>query len=329
MTSQKIDASKLSPKAPADDGHHGQRMPSSESMLSGHEQQTELNIYNSTPGGGFPPGERPWNKRPRSPGLKWYKEYDTPDKSRTGRVLLIDYVKKDHSKEGMRKVAAQEIDNIDGLLKIYTNPDRCGEAILRVFHVQNAHWATHFLLRKFNINAHDDLVGTDFGRYVKYKRHESGGGKHPLNCKSWKTTHDPWRNISRTSFGLDYLKSYRADSTMYETSADVSGKMMELNHYDDDDNATYGWDVYVQRLSCYIQHKESFSDIPNIPDIKNPYSNGQTNRRSYNYVPNLESLDNGNTIIIFDNAQTGSIDDTLIAARQQWESRLVLALVQS
>lgn len=34
-----------------------------------------------------------WHHRPRSPGLKWHKEYDTPESLKHGRVLLIDYVK--------------------------------------------------------------------------------------------------------------------------------------------------------------------------------------------------------------------------------------------
>ena len=310
--SQPANTSKLSPKAPAVDGRSGSR-PQSSGSRHHDEQQPEFEIKDRS--------TRPWNKRPQSPGLKWYREYNTLDKPRTGRVLLIDYVKKAYSKEGMRKVAAQEIDNIEALRKIYTNPDRCGEAILRVFHVQNAHWATHFLLRKFNINAHDDLVGTDFGRYVKYKRPESRGGKPLLSGKSWKTTHDPWRSISRTSFGLDYLKPYDVDSKASEIAAGTTRKLMELNRYDDDDNAAYGWDIYVQRFSCYIQHKESFSEIPSTPDITNPYRNGQANRDPKKYVPNLETLDNENTIIIFDDSHTGSIDDTLIAARQQWESK--------
>ena len=315
---QPTDSLKLSPKSPFDYGQRSQRSQSRESRSSTHEQETEINIHERTPRETFPIGERPWNKRPRSPGLNWYKEYDELEKCRNGRVLLIDYVKQDLSKEGMRKVAAQEIDNIEGLRKIYANPDRCGGAVLRVFHVQNAYWATHFLLRKFNIKSHDDLVGTDFGRYVKYKRPESRGGKPLLTGKAWRTTHDPWRGISRTSFGLDYLKSYPAQD---QARTDMNGKMMELNQYDEEDNPTYGWDIYVQRMSCYIQRKESFLEIPNSADIRNPYINGQTKQNSNQYVPNLESLDNGNTIIIFENSQSGSIGDTLVAARQQWESR--------
>ena len=34
-----------------------------------------------------------WKRRPRSPGLKWYKNYDTPESLKSGRVLLIDYIR--------------------------------------------------------------------------------------------------------------------------------------------------------------------------------------------------------------------------------------------
>ena len=56
--------------------------------------------------------------------------------------------------------------------------------MLRVFHVQNADWATQFLLRKFNINARNDLVGTDFARFVECKRPGRHGGNPSLTAKS-------------------------------------------------------------------------------------------------------------------------------------------------
>jgi len=169
-------------------------------------------------------------------------------------------------------------------------PDRRGEAVLRLIHCQNADWATRFLMRKFNINARDDIVGTDFGKYLKYKRPERRGGKPFLSGKTWKTTQDPWRGISRTSFGLDYLKQYPCLQPNERNREEAAEKMFELNHYDDEDNAKYGFDVFVQRIvsaisrnawvvlclfqmqSCYIQHKEVFEDIPESPDIQNPYS---------------------------------------------------------
>lgn len=295
-------------KLPADnvDGANDQRRPE---RLEEHFLASSRSRYSST---------SKW-QRPQSPtGLKWHKHYDTPESRKRGRVLVIDYVKKSHAKEGMRKVVTQEFDNIQELRRLYANPERGSEAVLRVFHVQNADWATHFLLRKFNITARDDLVGTDFGYYVKNKQRQRRG-KPLLTGKAWKTTHDPWRAINRTSFGFDYLKPYRAR----RMRADGAGKMMELSCYDEDDNPTYGWDVHTQRLSCYIQHKEPEpqSDVPGYPDIENPYEAGSEKDDPHDYFPRLESLDNGNTIIIFEKSCSGSIDDTMVLAREKWESR--------
>lgn len=114
--------------------------------------------------------------------------------------------------------------------------------------MQNAWWATQFLLRKFNIKPNDNLIGTDFGKFLKHKGPERRGGKPFLNGKTWPTTHDPWRGISRTSFGVDYLKPYRKRNDPSQTSTDNDAKLMELNCYDDEDNPADGWDICVQRL---------------------------------------------------------------------------------
>ena len=125
-----------------------------------------------------------------------------------------------------------------------------------MIHCQNADWATQFLIHKFNINSRDDLVGTDFGKWVRYKRPERRGGKPYLNGKTWKTTHDPWRGISRSSFGLDYLKHYKCLSYQDRTREENKEKMFELNYYDEDDNPKYGFDIFVQRLVDHL--------IPNV-----------------------------------------------------------------
>ena len=62
--------------------------------------------------------------------------------------------------------------------------------------------------------------------------------------------------------------------------------------------------------------------MPDNPDIKNPYEQQNGNKASdKEYFPVLDSLDNGNVIIIFGNSDSHSINDTVISARQKWESR--------
>lgn len=116
-----------------------------------------------------------------------------------------------------------------------------------MFHVQNADWATHFLLRKFNITSTDDLVGTDFGQFVNQKCSRRQGGKPFLSGKTWKTTRDPWRGISRASFGIDYLKHYRAAEAS-QPHEDEDGKFMQLSSFGDENNVENCLDVYTQRL---------------------------------------------------------------------------------
>ena len=73
--------------------------------------------------------------------------------------------------------------------------------------------------------------------------------------------------------------------------------------------------------SCYVQLREGPANVPAYPDIENPYKEGPEPQDPHEYVPHLETLDNGSTIIIFDDSESESIGDTLIAARQLFESR--------
>ncbi|KAI9697527.1 MAG: hypothetical protein M1820_007793 [Bogoriella megaspora] len=301
-----------------------------------------------------------WKAKQYGSGVKW-REQLTGHDWKNGRVLLIDYVSKEHSQNGRRKIVAQEFWNIEGLQKFYAKADRCKEAALRVIHVQNASWATRFLLQKFNINHHNDLVGTDFSRWAKYERPQRRAGKPVLNGKTFKAQRDPWRGINRTAFGIDYLKQYErqdqggggnastgldrngvsrtTNARMTDTSA---VKMMELNCYDEADNPTYGYDVFVQRLSVYIQRKEGEPSEPDDPTIVNPYiqsceqeyaqikhqdsqpslSNGELRKQSLAQLkPILETLDNSNTTIVFEHCTSGAPSDTLIPARGEIETR--------
>ena len=248
-------------------------------------------------------------------------------------MLLIDYVAREHTTEGRRKVVAQEFDDVDSLRKFYASEDLAQQAALRVIHVQNAPWATRYLLRKFNIDPNDDLVGTTFGKWATYGRPQSRRGKPVPTGKTFRAQRDPWRGISRASFGCDYFEPY-ARGCIKAPRKDL--KMMELNNYDKHDMPCYSSDVYVQRLSVYVQLSDDAPGQAVDPDIPNPYDeeayeeyqrlkkhygNVDANEQRDKYIPKLRSLDNGSTIILFENSQSGSVKDTLIGARQELESK--------
>ena len=84
---------------------------------------------------------------------------------------------------------------------------------------------------------------------------------------------------------------------------------MELNGYNDNDDPGYMYDVFVQRLSVYIQKNEENSQQPlDLGDIRNPYNEDeyedyqrwrhQHRKQSVDegqdrYIPRLNTLDNG------------------------------------
>lgn len=61
--------------------------------------------------------------------------------------------------------------------------------------------------------------------------------------------------------------------------------------------------------------------------MKNPYLEDPDNMKGENghdhqeYFPHLDTLDNGNAILIFESSKSNSFEDTMIPARGKWESR--------
>lgn len=147
-----------------DDGEQHREQPQSSGSESGKSGRKSVILEDNYHAPPSRPRTQQWSSahRPRSPNLKWHKGFEKPEQCRSGRVFMIDYIRQDHTKEGMKKVAAQEFNNIHSLRKLYENAERGQEAVLRVLHVQNAPWATQFLLKKFNIS---DKVGV-FGASI-------------------------------------------------------------------------------------------------------------------------------------------------------------------
>ncbi|KAF8472021.1 hypothetical protein BDZ91DRAFT_717042 [Kalaharituber pfeilii] len=237
-------------------------------------------------------------------GLKWHHHYDEDEKLKP-RVLMIDYHKRDA--EQLRKITAQEFSNLEDLKKVYRT-ERTDNICLRVFHVQNSTWGERYLLQKFKLDTTHSRT-QEFAQWVKDKRPPRRAGKLMMTSKTWKTHTDPWRGVAKTAFGMDYMKVYTCDST---DLPDTEDRVMGLQGFDKEDNAIHAYDIYSQRLSVYVQYQLNRPQTPD-PDLVCPYGE--------DYENVIKRYDNGNTIIIFDNSNTFSIEDTLVAARGDWEMK--------
>ncbi|KAK8206845.1 hypothetical protein M8818_004680 [Zalaria obscura] len=205
-----------------------------------------------------------WGRRDHSPALDWKKPW-TQDTFANGRVLIIDYVSNGNGHNGhisemhstsRRKVCATEFENLHSLKTFYSNPD-LPQAAFRLIHVQNAGWATEFLLEKFNIAHGDELTGTTFAKRVQYERPEQRHGKPFPSGQSWRPTRVRDRNLSYTSYSLDFLRSAVIDNEERALEANKhkgihDAKIMELNTYHEGSEGA-GVDVYVQRFSIHVQ----------------------------------------------------------------------------
>jgi hypothetical protein len=198
-----------------------------------------------------------WQRR-RSPGVGWKKRWDEEHNPwHSGRILIVDCYSRDHSDDGRRKTQAYEFSRIHELRDFYANgPGKRDDHALRIIHVQNAVWAREYLLKKFNINSGgDDVVGTSFGRWAKYDKPQYRAGKPVLNAKSFRTSRDPWRGVSRTGFGVDYFKSYKPGRIADDSeTARLGFKFMELNHWEEENGIVpvHGYDVSIS-CKAYIR----------------------------------------------------------------------------
>ena len=271
-----------------------------------------------------------------SDNVKWKIQW-TKDCFRGGRVLIIDYLsnaaESTSAGSGRRHVTveAQEFEDLNKLEKFYTDNSRVHSAALRVIHVQNAPWATQFLLRKFNIDHRDEIVGMQgFSRWARYEKPRQRQGKPFPNGKSWREQTDPWRNVSRTAFGLDYLRTYKTPPPNERHRRTVFGdkpidaQMMHLNAWSDGSNPD-GYDVSVQRMSVYVQRNLGPpGQISPEENIKNPYAkhapNGHWGKGGSDVV-DLSYLDNSNTVIVFETSASMLLEDCLIQPRNDFEKR--------
>ncbi|GAB1725678.1 hypothetical protein NU195Hw_g4836t2 [Hortaea werneckii] len=296
----------------------------------------QANDTSSSPWWQSKTSDTPKQRRSQTPDLEWHIKW-TDDVFPNGRVLLIDYISSQavHAISPGRQhvaVAAQEFQDLGELQRFYEDPKRANSAALRVIHVQNATWATRFLLTKFNIDHPSEIAGMQgFSKWARYERPRQRNGKPFPNGRAFREQTDPWRNISRTAFGLDYLKPYATPHPMERKQQNifsrkpVDAKMMHLNAYEDS-RTPYGWDVSVQRLSVYVQRSlgKPGKVSPDI-EIRNPYAKPQERGHGPAGIRegevDLESLDNSNTVIVFETSASMLPRHCLVQPRNDFEKR--------
>ena len=113
-----------------------------------------------------------------------------------------------------------------------------GEGVLfRIFHVQNAPWALHFLERKFRVGRNP--AGVEFLKYARYKM-EDPGGKPYLIGKSWPLQEDSSSGTRQMYLSFDYFREYPTGDPLGANENRGAERMMELNHYDDNGEQSIG-----------------------------------------------------------------------------------------
>jgi hypothetical protein len=166
---------------------------------------------------------------------------------------------------------------------------------LRIIHVQNAIWARKFLLSKFNITHNHNEKGTAFSRWAMYDKPQKRAGRPVLNAKPFRVDKDPWRRVWRTGFGVDYLRYFTPEHILQAAalpdapaSVDTAHefKLLELNQWRENDEgnsyAVHGYDVFVQRLSVYVQRNMDGAGLveDDWDDVPNPYVREEARRMS-------------------------------------------------
>lgn len=176
--------------------------------------------------------------------------------------MVVECHSRESSDDGRRKTQTQEFCNEAELSEYFDRVSSGGDgkrACLRIIHVQNAIWARSFLFKKYGIlsNSKMDSAGEAFSRWAQYEKPQRRAGHPVLNARAFRIDKNVWRKVWRTGFGVDYLRYFTPHHMEDSAEPNLEDfKMMELDHWVEIDGNSYpahGYDVYVQRLSVYIQ----------------------------------------------------------------------------
>lgn len=185
-----------------------------------------------------------------------------------------------------------------------------------------------------------------------YDKPQQRAGRPVLNARAFRIDKSPLRNIWRTGFGADYLRYFKPDHLLENLGDDAANvadfRLLELNQWVEaegtDSYPAHGFDVYVQRLSVYIQRNMDGAGLVNedwnypAPRSYAPRDSEEIERQEKsNLEEDMEeegmknqnggwkkfrdSFDNGTTMIVFEQSHSGLVRDTLIEARAEIEKK--------
>ncbi|KAF2664719.1 hypothetical protein BT63DRAFT_96732 [Microthyrium microscopicum] len=290
-------------------------------------------------------------------GVAWRKKWDKDHNPfKDGRVLIVDLLSRDQSSDKKRQTQAHELGSLTELNNFYTNKDK-KTPCLRIVHVQNSPWARDFLFRKYGIANPEDPVyrrqmGNAFSKWAMYEKPQRRAGRPVLNARAFRIDKSPMRNVWRTGFGADYLRYFTpghigADEEEGGDSRVSDFKLLELDKWmgaeGDESYPSHGFDVYVQRLSVYIQRNmenaglvnedwnyesnqfgpRDSEEIERAEQANNVEDNEEADMKTQNgaWKKHRDQFDNGTTLVVFESSHSNLARDTLIEARAEIEKK--------
>ncbi|KAK6334370.1 hypothetical protein TWF730_003583 [Orbilia blumenaviensis] len=289
-----------------------------------------------------------WQKSKKD--MRWDSKFCGPDK-RIRRLLMVEYCKTEDIDPKTNKrfikmdANATECSDMESLEKL-CKMERGENVILRVFHVQNFPQATEFFVAKYRMHDRKNLEGWDnLKEWVYHFRPTRRAGKAVPMAKTFKKRQMP--GLAKVAWGMDCLKvmkvGYRPDDKK-ERHPDT--KVAELKGFleDDDDEASkkpaplraedpwesedderspsphwvdtdpnnprlahHTHDIYSQRLSVYLQWVTNEVHKPHFA-----HPNDESRKA-------VDVYDGGSTVIVFDNSESLSIEDTVVPAHGEIE----------
>lgn len=216
-----------------------------------------------------------------------------------------------------------------------------------------------------NYRGHDHNSPNAFSKWAMYEKPQRRAGRPVLNAKAFRVDKSLPRRVWRTGFGVDYLRYFAPDHMathlgeeqgLEAREANVQDfKLLELNRWvDAEGNNSYpahGFDVYVQRLSVYVQRSmdhaglinedwkyrtgseyaprdseeiERAESVQRREEEDEKHAEDETKEQKDGvWRPSSQAYENGTTLIVFESSHSGLVRDTLVEARADIERKWV------